>query len=134
MKFDRNSLSGNDGEKVILPPGEYEFKVIKATYKKSKSSGKPMWEVSFAFPGFENAYATDYFMEDSPKKFVQFYDCIGLNSDDTDDMNEKNTFGATGKCRVYTRHDDQYGDSNRIGKYIKAEGFEATVTSEDLPF
>lgn len=144
MKFNRDDIQKNTedtGERKVLPAGTYRFRVESAVRKKS-SKGADMWELQLAFPDVKDARWTyDYFVENEKNlwKFAQFFDCIGSPDDDTDAM--KYAFGEEGQVTLVIEHSDEYGDRNKVKRYIPLKKEEnkkqdpiEELTSEDLPF
>ena len=117
MKIDRNAQPEHT-ERKILPAGTYRAKV-ESSIRKTSKSGAMMWEVQFSFPDEPDArWCYEYFVENEKNqwKFAQFYDSIGLDSDDTDDM--KDIYGEEPLVSLVIETDPNYGDRNRIKRFL----------------
>lgn len=117
MKVDRNATQ-EQTERVILPAGTYKFKCESALHKTSKS-GTPMWELQFSFPDHPDArWCYEYFVENEKNlwKFNQWFDSIGSDDDDTEAM--KYAYGEEGQCQIVIESDPNYGDRNRIKRFL----------------
>lgn len=132
MKLDR-STAGEQRERKVLPAGTYRAKV-ESSIRKTSKSGTLMWEVQLSFPEEPDAkWVYDYFLENekSQWKFFQFYDAIGLDSDDTDDM--KDIFGEEPLVNLVVETDQTYGDRNKVQRYIKLPEVDAEPEPEPAP-
>lgn len=141
MKFDPNAVEEKK-DFPVLKAGDYEFEVENATYKKSKTGGL-MWEVVIRVDptdGQQPSKVWVYFPErqDMDWKFAQFFKCLGMEVNDTDEM--KNTIGEIGRCTLRVREaEGPYPAKNEVAKFIKKEDElkrdpAVTIASDDLPF
>lgn len=132
MKIDRNAQPEHT-ERKILPAGTYRAKV-ESSIRKTSKSGALMWEVQFSFPEEPDArWCYEYFVENEKNqwKFAQFYDSIGLDSDDTDDM--KDIFGEEPLVSLVVETDAQYGDRNRIKRFLPLPETDVEPEPEPAP-
>ena len=133
MKLNKNVNTEQRDEFPVLQPGEYDFEVENATHKKSASSGNDMWEVELKFEQKDgpDVKIWEYFLEVAEDwandKFVNFFNCIGISFDDTDDM--KKAIGEVGKAKVkIEKGKNGYSDRNKVTYWIPKK------SGDDLPF
>lgn len=144
MKLDRNKQTEqNTGDFPLLKPGEYDFEVEDAVYKKT-STGKMMWTLKLRFeqPDGPDVMVWENFVEAdadwSNNRFLNFFDCIGVVINDTDKMAD--TVGEMGRAKVgIEKGTDGYADKNKVKYWIpkKVEPAKkpgASVKGDDLPF
>ena len=80
----------------------------------------------------------EYFMEVAEDwandKFVNFFNCIGITFEDTEDM--KKAIGEVGKAKVkIDKGRDGYSDKNKVSYWIPKKTESAgSDSSDDLPF
>lgn len=141
MKLDRSVTQDNvTTERKVLPAGVYKFKVEGCVRKMSKA-GVPMWELQLSFPEEPDArWVYDYLTESEKMmwKFNQFFDCIGSIATDTEEM--KYMFGESGQVRLTVEQSEQYGDRNKVQRYLPLQKAPAApkpaklVKDDELPF
>ena len=119
-------------EPTTLKDGtEAQLRIIEVTRGTSKFTNSTQYTVRFEVPGepFSKDIA-DWFDEptrgmdpkrlnDARQKMKNFMDCFGIDrtrpSDPTEDW-----VGAEGWCILSLRVSEQYGDQNRISKFVRA--------------
>lgn len=144
MKLNKNTNTEQRSDFPVLEPGEYDFEVENAKYKTS-ASGNPMWEVELKFEqptDGPDVKVWEYFVETAEDwandKFVNFFNCIGITFDDTDDM--KKAIGEVGRAKVKVeKGKNGYSDRNKVTYWIPKEKPKAKKKStvpepDDLPF
>ena len=115
-------------EESILPQGEYEVKILSAKSKDSKA-GKPMLEIALGFPGEPDARSCFHYItlpadgdEETTingklRRLKGFYEAFGIDySGGPVDMD--NTVGETAYAIITEEEDEQYGNSNRIKRFM----------------
>ena len=140
MKLNKNVNTEQRDEFPLLKPGEYDFEVENAIHKKS-SSGNDMWEVELKFeqPNGPDTKVWEYFVEVEEewanKKFVSFFNCIGVSFEDSEEMPK--AIGEIGKAKIkIEKGKDGYADKNKVSYWIpkKSEKAESTSSGDGLPF
>ena len=141
MKIDRNAVQSN-GDFPLLQPGEYRFEVVDAV-KAVSASGNDMYQLRLkvfqdngpAVTVFDNLIEK----ENCLFRFVQFFDSLGMDTDDTDAT--KNAIGEVGRARIKIEQGTNgYADRNRVDRYLPAPKTEKPpvsvlpTSSDDLPF
>jgi hypothetical protein len=134
MKLDKNAV-GERIERKILPAGTYRARVESSIHKTFRS-GNTGYEVQFSFPEEPDAkWVYEYFVENSEKlnqrKFLHFYASIGMDSDDTDDMND--IYGEEPLVELYIESDPTHGDKNRIKRFLPLPETDVEPEPEPAP-
>ena len=119
-------------EPITLKDGtEALLRVIEVTRGVSKLSGVVQYIVRFDVPSEPfSRDITDWFDEptrgmepkrlnDAKQKMKHFMDCFGIDRIRPSDPNE-DWVGCEGWCILSLRSSEQYGDQNRIAKFVQA--------------
>ena len=114
-------------EESTLPQGEYEVKILSAKSKDSKA-GKPMLEIALGFPGEPDARSCFHYItlpaegdEDKPingklRRLKGFYEAFGIDYSSPVDMDT--IVGETAYAIITEEEDEQYGNSNRVKRFM----------------
>jgi hypothetical protein len=100
-----------------LEEGLYELTVAKAE-ETTSSTGNPMIKVEFDVDGFEGRKLWDNFVliEKTLWKVKEFFEAIGLDTEEVVEMDVAELVGASMKAKVF--QEEYNGDiQNRIKKY-----------------
>lgn len=111
---------------MVWPAGEYDFEVEGAKHKTSKSSGKPMIELTLRVFDEEgrSQLLTDWLVASNqplPLRKLRHY-CSATDSMDAYESGTLDNFlgeGAAGRLKLYIEKDPQYGDKNKVADYVK---------------
>ena len=111
-----------------LPNGDYDFEVISAVEKNSKSSGMGMFELELKVYKPDGGFRTirDYVMTEGKAAWRLRQCCEGLglvSQYEQGDLTQADFQGASGRCALITQEDPtgQYSPQNRVKTYIKAQ-------------
>lgn len=102
-----------------LEEGLYELTVAKAE-ETTSSAGNPMIKMEFDVNGFEGRKLWDNFVliEKALWKVKEFFEAVGLNTDEIVKMDVAELVGASVKAKVY--QEEYNGDiQNRIKRYYE---------------
>lgn len=109
---------------MVWPEGEYDFEVIGAELKKSKSSGKPMLAIKLkCFDGNATTFVSDWLVaSNSPLPLMKLrHYCRSVGAMDAYDSGTLTEFpgvGAVGRLKLRVEDDPQYGAQNRVADYL----------------
>lgn len=107
-------------EATLLAPGEYDFTVVRAEDKKSKS-GKDMIKVTL---GIYQANGTqrlidDYLLESFAHKLRHFAETIGLIAQyEMGQLGADELEGRAGKVKIVIKDQPDYGPKNEVKDYV----------------
>lgn len=105
----------------LMENGIYDFQVIKATEKISKS-GNEMIELQLKVweSNGRERFIFDYLLEQLEYKIGHFAECVGLYPKYQDGMlSAHDCEGKSGQCKIYIQKGkDGYSDKNAIADYI----------------
>lgn len=130
--WDMSSTEASDGFPV-LPKGNYDAIVDDMEYQISKTSGNPMWKVTFLITEADVAdnnhkvFNYQVFKADQMGRVKAFLENLGRADLATADFNPKKIaedkvlVGAAARLRLDIRKSEEYGDQNEI-KRIMAPG------------
>ncbi len=125
-------------ESKLMPKGEYDFEVVDAFEKLSKSSGKPMIELRLKVSNGRNGRAlTDYLSIDSQEKLRHAADACGLLDKYNKGSVSNNDFrGKRGRLKLGIEKDKTktYPDKNVVVDYIIASRLSEAAGSSPLTF
>jgi hypothetical protein len=107
----------------LLRAGTYEFEVLDAEDKTSKSSGKPMIELKLSVtgPGGSLHFVPDYLLAATPLKLRHAAEACGqLDKYHTGSLCAVDFLGRKGrlKLRIEKDRDRKYPDKNVVADYI----------------
>jgi len=107
----------------MLPPGEYDFEVLKSTDKFSKG-GNPMIELVmwvYSADG-ERVIVTDYLLEKLAYKLRHFASAVGRIADyEAGTLDGNGLVGLTGRCKLGVekpKDDSPYPPKNVVRDYV----------------
>jgi len=113
-------------EEMLMEPGVYDFTVVKAVDKQSKA-GNDMIELNlqvFLADG-THRYQNDWLMGHSPQmlyKMNHFCQATGLMEKyNNGTLAAIDCQGVSGRVKIGTKSDEQYGPQNTVKDYIKPE-------------
>lgn len=155
MKFQPKTEEELEAEanENLLPAGTYDFEVLAARERTSKS-GNPMIEVEVeVFHDNGSIKVKDFLMEAMQFKLLHFCEVAGLESKyAAGDLEDVDCIGVTGKCKIRIEKgrkkengDGNFRDKNSVQDYVKPGEVAAAKTStpastamnppdDDLPF
>lgn len=112
---------------TVLPAGEYNFRVLDAEEKRSKT-GNDMIEVKLdVFKGEESAIVYDYlvFAEKSKWKVDHFLKCVGLLPEEGTnvDISGNDLIGHQGRVKLRIGKTDKNNDRNEVDAYLWEDEF-----------
>jgi hypothetical protein len=127
-------MSGTEAEDgfPVLPKGNYDAVIDALDYQISKSSGNPMWKVTFLITEAEvadkNHKVFNYvvFKEEQKGRVKAFLENLGRGDLGGAGFNPKQIaddkvlVGASCKVRLDIRRSEEYGDSNEVKRVMKA--------------
>lgn len=120
-------------EPTAVPAGEYKVRIATANVgmvgEGKKNAGKPYLKVMFEVMGEEGASAalvSDILMfphsdmdakglNNAKLRIKRFYDAFGIVAGEADTANLRD---KEGWVMLDVRHDEQYGEQNRVKRYI----------------
>ncbi len=109
-------------EDGLLPAGEYDFEVLKATEKTSKAGNEMIEVLHWAYgPDGEKSLVTDFLMEKIAYKLRHFASAVGLLADyESGNLSAASLAGRTGrfKLAVEASKDSQYPPKNTVKDYV----------------
>ena len=129
VNFGWNDFIADDGneqeELIVLPEGDYDFKVVEFTRAKSKA-GANMAKLMYRVETDKGtALIHEYIVLTSKQewKISAFFRCIGQKKrGERVAMDWSKVQGATGRAHVivepYTKADGSEGKSNKVSRYI----------------
>lgn len=125
----------------LMDPGTYDFVVLNAIEKVSKTSGEPMIEVILLatdMNGREHKLF-DYLIDKEPMdyKIRHIYDCANLiEKYESGNIDAQDLHNVRGKVKVIIRKDKtgQYGDKNSVQDYIPCKQNNNDIFDDSLPF
>ena len=121
MQLNRDTMT-NDREFPLLPAGTYRFEVVNVVRAMS-AAGNDMYQLRIKCTNdagnsgnvFDNLVET----EKCGWKFIQFFDSIGMDTDDTESV--MNTIGEVGKVQIKVEQRPGYNDRNVVDRYLPAQ-------------
>jgi hypothetical protein len=109
-------------ESKLMPKGEYDFEVVDAFEKLSKSSGKPMIELRLKLPnGKGGRTITDYLVAETEEKLRHAADACGLLDKYNKGSISNNDFrGKRGRLKLGIEKDKTktWPDKNVVVDYV----------------
>lgn len=132
----------------LLPAGEYDYEVVSAAEKTSKT-GNDMIELRLRiFAGESERSLTDYLLEAMPAKLKHFCDSHGMSQHYTNGtLHARDCEMLMGRCKVGVEKDraGKYPDKNRVIDYVVGRTVSASangvptfpdtgVSDGDIPF
>lgn len=139
-------------KRIVWKKGEYAAVLKDAEEQESKTSGVPMYKLTVTvYDGDREMLLNDYLVsgEKNTWKIHQFAKAIGQQDQfDSGDFRPDNFIGDGFRVALDIETTDQYGDQNRITKYIQKGGGDKSpipvktktspdvkpLTDEDIPF
>ena len=127
-------------DSLLLPPGEYDFEVIKGEDKISKSSGNEMIKLTMQiFPPDDSKprIINDYLVPGSKMgelKINRFCHCVGLEKTYFDGtLDGMSCEGAAGRLRLTIQSSTDFGDQNSVKDYLVVKGEDETSQLQQPP-
>lgn len=133
-EFNWDDIIENDGgEYVILPEGDYDFKVLSFERERHQGSAKlppcnkAVLNIEVTSPQGKTTIRHNLFLHSKCEGLLcAFFSSIGQRKrGEKLQMNWNSVTGATGKCKVkihtWTKDDGSQGQSNEISKFYKKE-------------
>lgn len=105
----------------LLPEGDYDFEVVEATEKRSKTSGNDMIELRLkVFDNGDTVTVFDYLLEAMGFKLRHFCEATGLLSKyDRGDISAIDCRGRSGICTIKIKEASKgYPASNAVADYV----------------
>lgn len=104
----------------LIPAGVYDFQVISAQDKKSKTSGADMIALELSiYVGDKERVCKDWLMESMAFKLRHFCYAVGLGSKYEDgSLTAADCNGRAGKVRLVVKESEQYGPQNNVKDYV----------------
>jgi hypothetical protein len=114
-------------ESKLWPKGEYDFEIVEAFEKMSRSSGKPMIELKLRLSNGNGVARTlsDYLLKETPEKLRHAADaCHVLDKYDTGRLSDTDFRGKRGRLKLGIEKDrkHRYPDKNVVLDYVCASG------------
>lgn len=109
---------------LLLPPGEYDFEVVKAEDKVSKTSGNEMIELQLRIFHEDGSprMVRDYLVSSMELKLNRFCRAVGLSEAYQDgNLTAYACEGVSGRCKLTIQANEQYGDQNSVKDYLVAK-------------
>ena len=117
MKINRDEVQKNDYP--VLPAGTYRFEVDNVV-RAVASSGNDMYQVRLKCfkedGGTANVFDNLVETEKALWKFVQYFDCFGFDTDDTEAVLD--TIGEIGNVVIDVEKRTGYSDRNVVKRYL----------------
>jgi hypothetical protein len=111
-------------ESRLLPKGDYDFEIVEAAEKNSKTSGKPMIELKIRVSnGSGSRTITDYLLAETPEKLRHAAVACGLlDRYESGSLSDSDFRGKRGRLKLAIEKDKkkQYPDKNIVAGYICA--------------
>jgi hypothetical protein len=111
-------------ESRLLPKGDYDFEILEAAEKNSKTSGKPMIELKIRVSnGSGSRTITDYLLAETPEKLRHAAVACGLlDRYESGSLSDSDFRGKRGRLKLAIEKDKkkQYPDKNIVAGYICA--------------
>jgi hypothetical protein len=128
MKFQPKSADDIKRESLI-EPGEYDFEVLSAEDKVSKS-GNEMIAVKLAvYVDGKARHAKDWLMEKMAFKLRHFCEATGLLAKyEAGDFTAADCQGRAGKVRIVIQDNPEFGPQNVVKDYVVAKQLETAMT------
>ena len=131
MKLNRESMT-NERDFPLLPAGVYRFEVANVVRAQS-AAGNDMYQLRIRCTD-DNGHTGNVFdnlveTEKCGWKFIQFFDSIGFDTDDTERVMD--TIGEIGKVKIKVEQRPGYSDRNTVDRYLPAP--KVDVPAEPLP-
>lgn len=133
-EFNWDDIIENDGgEYVILPEGDYDFKVLSFERERHQGSAKlppcnkAVLNIEVTSPQGKTTIRHNLFLHSKCEGLLcAFFSSIGQRKrGEKLQMNWNSVTGATGKCKVkihtWTKDDGSQGQSNEISKFYEKE-------------
>lgn len=123
----------------LLPKGEYDFDIIKAENKTSKTSGAPMIVLTVGvYPGDSDRqqWVTDnlVFVEKAMFKVSQFAKAVGLEAAyRAGNIDAQDCVGRAGRCKVDIEPEGEYPAKNKITSYVIPKATPEGVRPPHMP-
>jgi hypothetical protein len=150
MAISFNPMSDEEARKAennVFDEGTYPFLVIDCEHRMSKR-GNNMLAVNLEVKTDEGRRRVrDWVMLDGQMAWQlrKFMHGIGMSEQyDAGRLDPSECIGQTGTAEFYIEHDEQYGDKNRVGKYLpgggkakvqpKPEQDPDDIPDDDIPF
>ena len=131
MKLNRDSMT-NERDFPLLPAGVYRFEVANVVRAQS-AAGNDMYQLRIRCTD-DNGHTGNVFdnlveTEKCGWKFIQFFDSIGMDTDDTERVLD--TVGEVGKVQIKVEQRPGYSDRNTVDRYLPAP--KVDVPAKPLP-
>lgn len=133
-EFDWDDIIENDGgEYILLPEGDYDFKVLSFERERHQGSAKlppcnkAVLNIEVTSPQGKATIRHNLFLHSKCEGLLcAFFSSIGQRKrGEKLQMNWNSVTGATGKCKVkihtWTKDDGSQGQSNEISKFYEKE-------------
>ena len=118
MKFQPKSADDIKRESLI-PTGEYDFEVIKAEDKVSKSGNEMIAIQMHVFVDGHARPCRDWLMEKMSYKLRHFCETTGLiGKYDAGEFGSSDCVGRTGKVSIVIKDSEEYGPQNSVKDYV----------------
>lgn len=148
MKFDPKTEEEIKASSPLIPAGTYDFEVVDAQDKISKSSGNPMIEISLNvyYENGKEKLIFDYLLPAFAFKLRHFAEHTGLiERYNSGELSAADCLGKMGKAVIAIRQGQQkpdggyHKDQNTVKDYIKCDApqklqSQNTIMADDLPF
>lgn len=109
----------------LIPPGIYDFQVVDAQEKISKSGAEMIaLQLKIFMPDGRVRVIFDYLLEALEYKFGHFAEATGLLPKYQEGyLNAEDCFDKCGKCKIYIQKDKtgEYGDKSAVADYIPTD-------------
>lgn len=133
-EFNWDDIIENDsGEYILLPEGDYDFKVLSFERERHQGSAKlppckkAVLNIEVTSPQGKTTIRHNLFLHSKCEGLLcAFFSSIGQRKrGEKHQMNWNSVTGATGKCKVkihtWTKDDGSQGQSNEISKFYEKE-------------
>lgn len=128
MAIDFNPMTDEEARKAesnVFDEGTYPFLVIDCEHRTSKK-GNSMLAVNLEVKTDDGRKRVrDWVMLDGQMawQLKKFMEAIGMAEQyESGTLDESECVGRTGTAEFYIEEDEQYGDKNRVGKYLPGGG------------
>ena len=114
-------------ESKLWPKADYDFEIVDAFDKNSKTSGKPMIELKLKLSraGGSTRIISDYLLSETPEKLLHVATALGLlDRYKTGSLSGDDFRGKRGKLKLGIEKDKKhvYPDKNVVLDYVCASG------------
>jgi hypothetical protein len=145
MKFiPRDCTEKQIQESALIPNGDYDFEIVKATEKKSKA-GNIMMELKLKVwdSNGKERFMFDFLLTDTDMmmfKFKHFCESVGLQSQfELGEVTEGDCLNKSGRVRIFIQQDKsgQYGPRNSVKDYLSVTGSvssKSDISGKNDPF